>query len=55
MPKKRLDKREGVSISFNTSVLEKLDNFCKKNFNAERSSVVEEAVKEFLAKKEKSE
>jgi metal-responsive CopG/Arc/MetJ family transcriptional regulator len=41
---------ESVSISFQTSVLRRLDAYCEKSkFNLNRSQVTNEAVKQFLA------
>lgn len=48
MPKKTNVKRKGISVSIEEGLLQKLDDFCKQNYNASRSVVIEEAVKKFL-------
>ena len=48
MPKKSSSKRVGISISLDESLAKKLNDFCKQNFNAERSAVIEEALRKFL-------
>ncbi len=53
MPKKRDGKRVGISITLEENMLIRLDEFCKANFNAERSAVIENALKKFLEEKSK--
>ncbi len=47
MPKKGISK-ESISITLDKGLLKKLDIFCKKNFNAKKSAVIEQAVEKFL-------
>lgn len=48
MPKRASSKRIGISISLDEDTLGKLNDFCKQNFNAERSAVIEEALRKFF-------
>jgi len=47
------EKRVPVSISLGEFLLKRLDDFRKENYNAERSAVIEEALKKFLEEKGK--
>jgi metal-responsive CopG/Arc/MetJ family transcriptional regulator len=42
------DIREQITVKLTPDILERLDEFCRVNFRAERSTVIEEAVKLFL-------
>ncbi|GEM_PF-3009286 len=53
MPKKSTSKRIGLSISLDENLAKRLNDFCRQNFNAERSAVIEEALKKFLEEIEK--
>ncbi len=52
MPKKGKSK-QSIGITIDKEILKKLDNFCKKNFNAKRSGVIEQATKKFLEENSK--
>jgi len=47
------EKKTPISISLSESILRRLENFCKENYKAERSAVIEEALKKFLGEKGK--
>ena len=56
MPREKGEnKKIGISVSIDEELLKELDDFCKKNYNAERSTVIEDAVRKFLDEKKRME
>jgi metal-responsive CopG/Arc/MetJ family transcriptional regulator len=53
MPRRNGKKRVGISVSLEEEILNKLDAFCEQNYNAERSAVIENAIKKFLGEVQK--
>lgn len=49
------DKKMGISVSIEKELLKELDDFCRENYNAERSAVVEESIRKFLNEKKRLE
>ncbi len=52
MPKRGATKLQ-ISITIDQELAKKLDDFCKKNHGAKRSTIIEEALKKFLEEKER--
>jgi len=48
MPKRSETKKVPLSVTISEDVSKKLNDFCKENFDAPKSSVVEKALKKFL-------
>lgn len=48
MPKAASPRRVGISISLDEGLAKRLNDFCRQNFNAERSAVIEKALRKFL-------
>lgn len=54
MPREKGEnKKTGISISIDKELLKELDDFCAENYNAERSTVIEDAVRKFLNDKKR--
>lgn len=51
MAKRNQGQKPKISVVLEEDTFKKLNDFCKSHYNAEKSKVVEEAIKKFLEEK----